>query len=334
MRRLLLFEFFHADERAYRGAPDSLQQEGRAMLRALAEDAARIADLEVTLLLCASARDFLTPPASAITPCASDSLISQLPELCAAFDLVLPVAPESEGLLQQIAYAVPDSCVTLLPSREVVSHCCDKLATYQWLKDRCPMLPTRTGTADQTAAEWIWKPRLGAGCEGIRRTPPADRVEDWIIQPLLDARSLSVGILGNGHTHLLLPVAEQHISWESKRPEYLGGEVPVPVSSKVQAQASRIVESLLDQTGAFRGYLGIDLLVTQDDEVLLNEINPRVCTSYCGYRKVAPCNLLDWILSDRTPFPFPVLNRVVFDATGMVRIQLASTLSPDSDAIG
>ena len=329
MRRLLLFEFFHADEEAYRGAPDSLEQEGRAMLRALAEDAARIADVEVTLLLCASARDFLAPPACVLTPRASDSLVSQLPELCAAFDLVLPVAPESEGLLRKIAHAVPDSCVLLLPSLDVVGHCCDKLATYQWLKDCCPMLPTQAVTSDQTSADSIWKPRLGAGCEGIRRTPPVDCFEDWIIQPLLDARSLSVGILGNGHTHLLLPVAEQHISWESKSPEYLGGEIPAPVSSKVQAQASRIVESLLEQTGAFRGYVGIDLLVTQDDEVLLNEINPRVCTSYCGYRKVAPGNLLDWILSDRAPVPVPVLNRVEFDAAGTVRIQSASSRTPD-----
>ncbi len=59
------------------------------------------------------------------------------------------------------------------------------------------------------------------------------------------------------------------------------------------------------RAGVFNGYLGADLIVDlsdvedSEDSVRVVEINPRLCTSYVGYRTLAVDNLAELILQQQ-----------------------------------
>jgi hypothetical protein len=48
--------------------------------------------------------------------------------------------------------------------------------------------------------------------------------------------------------------------------------------------------------GGLRGYIGFDLICTANGPLLV-EINPRLTTSYIGYRELATANLAEWIVN-------------------------------------
>jgi predicted ATP-grasp superfamily ATP-dependent carboligase len=69
-----------------------------------------------------------------------------------------------------------------------------------------------------------------------------------------------------------------------------------------------------------RGYVGVDLIVPDDnpDRPIVVEINPRLTTSYIGYRRLTDDNLAARML-DADASPPPIAWRegfVTFDAAG------------------
>ena len=79
---------------------------------------------------------------------------------------------------------------------------------------------------------------------------------------------------------------------------YIGGQIPCDarVGKIVTATGQQLAEAL----GAFSGYLGADIVVTESDRgeqtAHVIEINPRLCTSYVGYRAHAVNNLMEILL--------------------------------------
>jgi predicted ATP-grasp superfamily ATP-dependent carboligase len=57
--------------------------------------------------------------------------------------------------------------------------------------------------------------------------------------------------------------------------------------------------------GPFSGWLGADLCVYRDPQrglqATIIEVNPRLCTSYVGYRLAARQNLAAWLLQQDCP---------------------------------
>ena len=204
----------------------------------------------------------------------------------------------------------------------------DKQATHDWLKKHgLPAIPTklisgeiREGLLHQSISDeamlrppadhrenatesqkFIIKPRYGVGSEDVRLItsltlrwddlPESDADSSFIIQPFVEGIACSVGFLGGG-THRLptiLPAAEQLIASDGQTLRYTGGRVPADshVQQAVTALARRIAAAL----GHFRGYTGVDLIVGTDGNVQIVEVNPRLCTSYIGYRAVTKENL-------------------------------------------
>ena len=64
-----------------------------------------------------------------------------------------------------------------------------------------------------------------------------------------------------------------------------------------------------------RGYVGVDLILTQD-EALLIEINPRLTTSYIGLRQVIDFNLAEAIwdarFRDNLPSQVRLIGHITF----------------------
>lgn len=79
---------------------------------------------------------------------------------------------------------------------------------------------------------------------------------------------------------------------------YCGGEIPCEAA--INAAITPLAQALVTAIGPFRGWLGADIVVHQnnggDCSATIIEINPRLCTSYVGYRQLACGNLAEWLL--------------------------------------
>ena len=178
----------------------------------------------------------------------------------------------------------------------------------------------------------VAKPRFGAGCEDIRRycwdsktrevvKASSDRNTIW--QPFVNGRFYSVGIIGTGKTcqSVVLPVVTQDIHWDDNSPEYRGGQIPARLKPQQLRQLSELILKIVSLLKVDDGYVGLDLVWwdknrsehnLQDGELAYRdqafgeaefveisgewqvvELNPRLCTSYLGYRKLFPENLAE-----------------------------------------
>ncbi|MCH2200858.1 MAG: ATP-grasp domain-containing protein [Fuerstiella sp.] len=317
MQRLLIFEVLHASAEEFTRTSPAMRCEGRAMLDALLTDAVALHDTAVSVLVCETAlATFDNMPDSVAIHCSADqsSWPDELAGAARDCDFVLPVAPECEGLLLRAAQTLyPLSCTTLLPSVSTVEICSDKWKTWKLFgSSDTPMVDCAPVGAESTDArfsdpQFVYKPRFGAGCDGIRRgrLPFTADPYDYIRQPKIFGQSLSVGVLGGPRRVEILPVAEQRIVWTEDRPWYSGGSIPADIPHEIARRVSTIARHVIERIGDFQGYIGMDFLVSRNDgTIYLNEINPRVCTSYFGYRQLLPINPLELVLNEVECPPF------------------------------
>jgi predicted ATP-grasp superfamily ATP-dependent carboligase len=311
LHRLLIFEVLHASAEEFARASPAMRCEGRAMLDALLTDAVALDDIVVSVLLCEPALATLDMKLASVQLCRCPDQASWPDELVRAArdcDFVLPVAPECDGLLLRAAQSLhPLSCTTLLPSVSTVETCSDKWKTWKLFgSSDTPMVEcSPVGSESTDARFWdpqlVYKPRFGAGCDGIRRgrLPSTADPQDYIRQSTIPGHSLSVGVLGGPRGVEILPVAEQRIVWNEDEPRYSGGSIPADIPHEIAARVSTIARHVIERIGHFRGYIGMDFLVSRNDgTIYLNEINPRVCTSYLGYRQLLPINPLELLLNE------------------------------------
>jgi predicted ATP-grasp superfamily ATP-dependent carboligase len=227
---------------------------------------------------------------------------------------VLLIAPECDGLLIQLAAEFRRVGFKLiLPDQHTIEICSDKHQTAQFLNQH-GIPAVRTWTVEQAARQTaerclVIKPRHGAGCDGIRRLT-CDQFTEWqlhnshrhdqfVVQPFTDGQSLSIAVIGCGSSRppLILPLASQSIAWLDDSPVYQGGHIPAAVSPSVHQQALQLATRLASQLHLTTGYTGIDLLLDPtDNRLLVSEINPRLCTSYVGYRMHTDANLAQWLI--------------------------------------
>ncbi|MEZ6041024.1 MAG: ATP-grasp domain-containing protein [Planctomycetaceae bacterium] len=243
-------------------------------------------------------------------------------------DSILIIAPESQGTLCRLIQLVEENAVNNdqligVPSKWIRVFS-DKMDCHQWLSDRSiPSIPTSTMVYDQKQlfpGTVVIKPRDGVGSDrvfcgtyndclarvqhsnGAAGTRPFNGSE-WIIQPFISGKSYSIGFLGSGVAgkSIALPPTEQFVHLDDGLLAYKGGRIGIcEVAS--EADRSRILklQSLLQPNlPAFRGYLGVDIVVPEDANLgaLAVEINPRLCTSYVGYRQFLKGNLAAQMLA-------------------------------------
>jgi len=128
-------------------------------------------------------------------------------------------------------------------------------------------------------------------------------VEQFIEQPFFPGTACSLAaFFHRGSPCWFLPVALQHLS-EDGRFRYLGGTVPAP-----EIKPERLHQSIVAFAQAvpgLQGSVGFDFLIPDSSgSPLLVDVNPRLCTSYVGYRRICRDNLSAWLIQpDRTPAP-------------------------------
>lgn len=171
----------------------------------------------------------------------------------------------------------------------------------------------------------ILKPRDGVGCDGVSlislagdeflmaAEKAATEIGDsdkramelpWLIQEYVPGVPCSVGLIGGrgSASSTILPPAIQDLRLQNGQPVYFGGRIPCDL--ELQEVIRPVAERLASALGAFSGYLGVDLVVERASSGELVptviEINPRLCTSYVGYRRATDSNLAGFILCEPT----------------------------------
>ena len=309
MDRLLLFEYLHADAVEFQHASYGMRSEARLMLEALLEDAVMLDDARISVVLCDAAVDTLgaLPDNVELHRCHDrDTVFDVLAAAAQEADFVLPVAPEGDRLLLTAAQTLqPLICKTLLPPLATLEQCSDKMLTWNtFASDAIPMLQCEAVGIEafndrNNDQSLIFKPRYGAGCDGIQRgnLPRKSDPSGYIQQPWVDGQSFSVGVLSGTSGFWICPVAGQDVIWRDSQPVYRGGTIPADITKDIAEQIITITEQVMLQTGCFSGYLGLDFMVAStDNAVYLNEINSRLCTSYVGYRQLLETNPLEVLL--------------------------------------
>ena len=277
-------------------------------------------------------------------------------------DATLIIAPETDGVLADRCRRVQKSAaVSWNCSVTSIELCSDKFQLCEHLQSAGILtIPTVNVALDHfpNFESWNWKnqstsssgdgsfvlkPRDGAGSQSTYLIRSKDEWDaaiqqirllqtdtKFICQPFMIGRPISVGVMIrlDGKQRFQLPACVQHLS-NNGRFAYQGGQVPAEISSKVFDRINATVEQTCQSIPGLAGYFGLDLLVTNEDEVVVVEINPRLTTSYVAYRQLYSTRLPGYWID---PMSTPVRNSKfasakVWMADGQVQVTLSETLN-------
>ncbi|MCH8828759.1 MAG: ATP-grasp domain-containing protein [Planctomycetes bacterium] len=300
----------------------SLLREGRAMVTAVLSDLGRIANVRTVTLWDESMPSPGIAGVETVRVGTPEERKRQFDRLAAQADAVLVIAPEIDGnLARQLERVEFVGGRILGPSVEAVELTSDKLQLPAFLEEcGIPTIPTRkylpAELLSASTGPVVVKPRFGAGSIDVQifeppfaamSIPPAAAVAttDRVVQPLIAGESLSVGVLASRRRSLIeiFPLADQILS-DDGRLQYLGGRVPSRWNKNeiVVNAVRKIIEDLCRAVPGLDGYFGVDLILPDGEPAapLLVEVNPRLTTSYLGYRQLTRCNLAERLLFSET----------------------------------
>ncbi|NNJ27842.1 hypothetical protein LzC2_39520 [Planctomycetes bacterium LzC2] len=323
-------------------ATGPLFAEGAAMLRALAEDAVQIDGVEVVVTWAEGLEPFGVPGVDVVevpTSRRGEVEWSTFDRLFRESDCILHVAPEMERILWRRAKLYEEQSGWTGCSTDAIRTCGEKWTAAEvwrnahvrrpWVAHPCSVISGWTLTAEgaeiitppRRAPPYVRKPGDGAGGNGTLFTDQRqydemtgaesaaygltdtmqgnDIVEQWVI-----GRPCSVAVIN----HTPLPAGSQDIQIDGSpgRLAYHGGSVPA--ADVDQDAVNRLVAQVYNAVPGLRGWWGIDFVIPDKpfegslDPVLI-EVNPRLTTSYLGYRALTPDNLAERILFPERSFP-------------------------------
>jgi predicted ATP-grasp superfamily ATP-dependent carboligase len=320
--RILVSEYVCGGGWASEASAGSLAVEGRAMLCAIVEDLSRIAGVEVETTWDARlGRHPLSRARTTQIESPADEL-RHFRRLAAACDATLVIAPEFEGILLNRCRIVEEAGGRLLgPGSRAVALCTDKLRLAVHLRE--------AGIETIPAEIFIWedarrnsgadglpqfpaviKPRDGAGSQNTWLVKSADEFwrlhagladdhppGEFVVQPYVAGQAASVALLfgpSQREVEVLVP-AEQRLTGDGTF-RYLGGRLPLREGDCAAIQHTAL--AACRSVPGMRGYVGVDLIVPDENprQPVVVEINPRLTTSYLGYRALAENNLAEWML--------------------------------------
>ncbi len=301
--------------------PSSLVREGDMMLNAVASDFKAIPDVEVRVLRDYRLRKGSPGPAETVVWPGSSS-IEKIEESSGWFEALLIIAPETDGVLSSLCKRFSGRGFMLLNSDiESIALTSNKYDTYKYLQAHgIPQIPTYTVDELQEvhSRRWVIKPVDGVGCEGLLLLPDRSSLERvlakyregrFIIQPFVEGTHASLSLVCRDGQCLQLSVNEQHLLERNGNLVLKGCSVNVFDSDRFRSFSEKLVRVL----PGLRGYIGVDILVTRK-ETLLVEVNPRLTTSYIGLKSALGINPAKLMMECFTRQQLPRLEAVKDDA--------------------
>ena len=275
------------------------------MLRALAGDLSRLPGVEIAV-----ARD----PAIALGDIPGDIRAvdparpwAQWSEIIAECDAVWPIAPETNGILEEVTALALSHGRRVLNSRgDALTVARSKHATAAHLAQAgVPVAATALlGEAPPASAHgWVVKPDEGVGTVDTHLLPDRTALARWqeqhsardaVVQAFLPGPALSLSLLAQDGACWLLSCNLQHISCDGGVFAYGGSTVGGAERRRsALAPLAALVAAALPRLW---GYVGIDLVDGPDGPAVI-EINPRLTTSYVGLAESLGVNPAELVLS-------------------------------------
>jgi predicted ATP-grasp superfamily ATP-dependent carboligase len=322
--RLLIYEHVSGGGFADEPIPVSVLSEGFGMLRTVISDFKAAGHYVTTTVDSRLAR--LNPPldADCIVPVFSSREVqAAIRKVSASADAAYVIAPETEGVLQSLVESVEQTGVASLNCpASTIGKVVDKTVLQASLKKlRVPAPETLTFSVADGVEEikraihgrlsfpLIFKPSNDVGCCGLSVVKNARQVagavgkikresasKRFLAQELIKGAAASVSLVSTGSEALSISLNRQDVTIGApdKISSYNGGLVPFdhPLRRRAFAVAEKIVKSFRN----LRGYVGVDLVLTEEEAVAI-EVNPRLTTSYIGLRRVVNFNPAEAIVN-------------------------------------
>jgi len=302
-----VFEYITGGGFNRQALPDSLAGEGRLMLNALLDNLirlnqVRLDNLDVTVMLDERLNDSVGKTGiNTVIIGPEHDTDEEFTRLVRQCDLVWPIAPEFDGILQNLCQTVEASGKILLTSpAKAVAVAGNKFKTYELLnRYHIAAVPTRMFDEDYCPGAWMVKPVDGVGCADsyvIASRQDFDRMAarkgSYIIQPHLQGATTSLSCLFKQGRGWLVCVNLQRFELSNR--QYHLTDIVInhhPDSGRYQ----RLVDQIARALPELWGYAGIDLIETADQTWVL-EINPRLTSSFVGIYDALGINVAEAVL--------------------------------------
>jgi predicted ATP-grasp superfamily ATP-dependent carboligase len=290
-------------------ATEHLLGHGRAMRDAIVADLVRIHEIEVTCATVEGDCPVVAPQLRYIAAERGQPPREFVRSLARAHDLVWVVAPETKGVLADLAAAVPPE-QWIGCDRATIALASSKSLTARHLaQSGIPATrPWRLGERVE-AERWIVKPDDGAGaCEtrvftsfaaaGRELRRRAQYGEAAVLEPWIEGAALSASMLCGAASAEVLAINHQHIDVdENGNLAFRGVEIDVvdranPLGRQVENLALQVARAM----PGLRGFVGIDLLAAPQGPLVI-EVNPRLTCAYVGLSRRLARNLARDVLA-------------------------------------
>jgi predicted ATP-grasp superfamily ATP-dependent carboligase len=296
----------------------SLAPEGLAMRSAVAADFASLPRVRVLATLDSRLGEEHRPWTT--IPVAHGRELETFTRVAAEADCTVLIAPETEGILLDRARRLETVGGRSLGSTPgAIALCGDKALLGPFLDERGITTPqTRVvrpafGLPREFPYPAVLKPIDGAGAidtfvlgRADDCPPEAAAMKRALLQPYVSGVAMSASFLvGRNGSETLVGVALQHVDTDLGRIHYQGGAVPVSPIPPLED-----VKAAVTAVRGLHGWVGVDYLWNEAEaRLVVLEINPRLTTSYVGFRRLLPRGELAraWLLAHDEPGALPRL---------------------------
>ncbi len=322
--KILVFEYITGGGFNKQELPDSLADEGSLMLHALLDNLlwlnqAGLNSIEVTVMLDWRLTDLVSKAGiNTVMIRPEHDILVEFTRLIKQSDLVWPIAPEFDGILQSLCQTVESLGKILLTSpATAVAIAGNKFKTYERLtQHHIDTVPTRMLDDAYSPGEWMVKPIDGVGCADsyvitnlLDFERMAARKGRYIIQPHLQGAKTSLSCLFKQGRGWLVCANLQRFEFISR--QYQLVEIMVNHHPDLGLYLP-LVDKIACALPELWGYVGIDLIETAEQTWVL-EINPRLTTSFVGIYDALGINIAEAVLQllHGDPIFNPTCNRPI-----------------------
>ena len=344
--RLLVYEHLSGGGYADQRIPMDILCEGFGMLRSLTSDFHTAGHHVTTMLDTRIAK--LKPPlaANTIVPISSShEILPNILTISNQVDACYVVAPETNGTLASLTKTIEKTKATPLncPAK-TIEKLSDKWMMHDFLRKKGFNTPQtlrfKTNVNPKEIKQTvksnltfpvITKPQKDASCCGIsvanneehldysiKRIRRESTNKDFLVQELIKGTDVSISLLATSRKALAIDLNFQEIKLKTPRARlrYCGGMIPF--DNPLKAEAIAIAKKIVRLLPEFKGYLGIDFVLTRDKAVPI-EVNLRLTTSYIGLSQVVKVNLaqaiINAVLKNEIPTKIETREYTIFSKT-------------------
>jgi predicted ATP-grasp superfamily ATP-dependent carboligase len=328
---LLIFEYVSGGGYANQKLSASILSEGYGMLRSLISEF-KAAGHNVTTLLDSRLKSF-NPPNEADQTVSVPSpyeLSAKLKELSGVADAVYVIAPESGQVLEKLVENIESSGGTSLNCEiGAIKRVSNKMTAYETMKKIGLKVPEtvlldiheKTENIKRLTKKLgyplVFKPLDGVSCgglslvkdegditEAVKKVAHESMSKQFIAQKVIRGKAASACVISTGDKAVAVTLNRQLVTLASPDEEsgYYGGAVPF--NHSLEKEALRAAERAVEAVSGLKGYVGVDIILTNEEPVVL-EVNPRLTTSYVGLTRVVNFNpaeaIVDAVIGRKLP---------------------------------